>query len=163
MSIQPIIRSLKQLIQFHERLVDISEQKTALIKDGAIDELQTLLVTERKEIRLLEQAEEKRQAGVSAWFREKQADRAATLTNMLEIITDKTEKENLEHTTIKLTKVITSLKQQEELNQSLLNQSMQFVQLNMDMMNPTMKQINYGNQKQAAAANMNRSVFDSQA
>jgi flagellar biosynthesis/type III secretory pathway chaperone len=163
MSIQAIIRSLEELIRSHEDLLDISEQKTALIKDGSTEELQPLLVKERKEIRLLEQAEEKRQSGVEAWFLERQAgqDQDATLTNLLEIIADETEQKKLEDTTIKLTEIITKLKQQEELNQSLLNQSMQFVQLTMGMMNPSMKEINYGKQKQTTST-MNRSVFDSQ-
>lgn len=161
MAIQAIIRSLKELIQSHQGLLEISEQKTALITDGSIEKLQTLLVKERKEIRLLEQAEEKRQAGVEAWFQEKQANREATLTNMLEIITDETEQKQLETATIKLTEIITNLKQQEDLNHSLLNQSMQFVQLTMGMMNPSIKEINYGKQKHTTA-NMNRSVFDSQ-
>ncbi|MFA1821341.1 flagellar protein FlgN [Virgibacillus oceani] len=162
MSTQPIIVSLEALISFHERLLGMSEQKTVLIKDGAIEELQSLLVKERKEIRLLEQAEEKRQAEVDTWFRERQAHQDATITGMFEILTDDAEKKELEETTIKLTKMITKMKQQEELNQALLNQSMQFVQLNMSMMNPALKEINYGKQKQKATP-MNRSVFDSQA
>src|SRR5690625_517048 len=162
MSIQAIIRSLEELIQFHDHLLDISEQKTALIKAGSVEALQALLVKERKEIRLLEQAEEKRQSEVEAWFQERQTDQDATLSNMLEIITDETAQNELEDTTIKLTEIITKLKQQEQLNQSLLNQSIQFVQLTMGMMNPGMKEINYGKQKETAPA-MNRSVFDSHA
>jgi hypothetical protein len=162
MSVQPIIQSLEQLIHFHERLVEISEQKTALIKDGLIEELQALLVKERKEIRLLEQAEEKRQVDVEVWFQKRQTDQTATITGMLEMLTDEAEIKELEEITIKLTENIAKLKQQEELNQSLLNQSMQFIQLTMSMMNPAMKEINYGKQKQAPPS-INRSVFDSQA
>lgn len=162
MSVKTIIRSLKELIRFHERLLDISEQKTALIKDGSIEALQALLVKESKEIRVLDQEEEKRQSEVEAWFQQRQTNQDATLTNMLEIITDVSVQKELEGTTIKLTEVITKLKQQEQLNQSLLNQSIKFAQLTMGLMNPAMKEINYGKQKQTTSA-MNHSVFDSQA
>ena len=162
MSVKTIIQSLERLIRFHKDLLDISEQKTVLIKDGSIEALQALLVKESKEIRLLEQEEEKRQSEVEAWFQQRKINQDATLTNMLEIITDASEQKGLEETTIKLTEVITKLKQQEELNQSLLNQSIKFVQLTMGLMNPAMKEFNYGKQKQTASA-LNRSVFDSQA
>lgn len=162
MSIEEIIGSVDELIQYHERLLAISEQKTAVIIDGNIEELQKLLVKERKEARLLEQAEEKRQAGVQEWFLRRRDSREATLTNMLEVIKNPMERDQLGRTTIQLTELITKLKQQEELNQALLNQSMKFVQLTMGMVNPDLKEMNYGKQKQTAPT-VQHSVFDSQA
>ncbi|GAB3802891.1 flagellar protein FlgN [Virgibacillus kimchii] len=162
MSIEEIIGSVDELIQYHERLLAISEQKTAVIIDGNIEELQKLLVKERKEARLLEQAEEKRQAGVQEWFLRRRDSREATLTNMLEVIKNPMERDQLGRTTIQLTELITKLKQQEELNQALLNQSMKFVQLTMGMVNPDLKEMNYGKQKQTGPT-VQHSVFDSQA
>ena len=63
--------------------------------------------------------------------------------------------------TIELTKAITQLKQQEQLNQALIQQSMQFVQLSLDILNPTIQTMNYGKNREDAGSK--RSVFDSKA
>jgi flagellar biosynthesis/type III secretory pathway chaperone len=157
-----MISSLEGLIQLHERLLDISEQKTKVIKDGATEELQKLLLKERKEARLLEQMEKKRQAEVEEWFLQRKPGHEATMTNMLKMIPDQTERKKLGNATTKLTELITKLKQQEELNMDLLNQSMKFVQLTMAMVDPSIKEINYGKQKETTNSGRH-SVFDSRA
>ncbi|PAV31014.1 flagellar protein FlgN [Virgibacillus profundi] len=164
MSVQTIIQSLEKLVNLHMELLEISLQKTEVVKDGSIDKLQAVLLKERKSVRAIEQAEVIRQTEVEEWFSHKQLPKGeATITNMLELITDEQEKITLGNITIKLTQSITKLKQQEQLNQALINQSMQFVQLSLDMMNPSIKNMNYGNKKGSEPEPNKRSVFDSKA
>ncbi|RDW16515.1 flagellar protein FlgN [Oceanobacillus arenosus] len=163
MSVQTIIQSLESLVHVHEALLVISQEKTEIVKDGSVDKLQALLVKERKQIRLLEQAEIKRQESVTAWAKNSKIPvENATITTMLETIEDGAEQEALAAITTDLTNLITKLKQQEQLNQALLNQSMQFVQLSLDMLNPSINNLNYGS-KSKEAGSTNRSLFDSQA
>lgn len=155
---------MKKLVNLHKDLFDISQQKTVIVKEGAIEKLQVLLVKERKSIRTIEQAENERQTAVEEWFTQKQLPLSdAAITNMLGKITDERETEELENITILLTELITKLKQQEQLNQALINQSMQFVQLSLDMMNPSIKNMNYGNKKGSKSESDKLSVFDSKA
>ncbi|RDW15664.1 flagellar protein FlgN [Oceanobacillus chungangensis] len=163
MSVQTIIQSLERLVSVHEALLAISQEKTEIVKVGSIDKLQALLVKERKQIRLLEQVEAKRQESAEAWAKSRAiAVEQATITTMLETIEDAAEQEALADITTKLTNLITKLKQQEQLNQALLNQSMQFVQLSLDMLNPSINNLNYGN-KSKDKGDTSRSLFDSQA
>ncbi|AXI10020.1 flagellar protein FlgN [Oceanobacillus sp. 143] len=163
MSVQTIIQSLERLVSVHVELLAISQDKTEIVKEGSVDKLQALLVKERKQIRLLEQAEIKRQESVEAWAKNRTiAVNQATITTMLETLEDEAEQEALASVTTELTKLITKLKQQEQLNQALLNQSMQFVQLSLDMLNPSINNLNYGN-KSKETGSTGRSLFDSQA
>ncbi len=162
LSIQPIIQSLEKLIGLHESLLEISKQKTAVVKEGAVENLQSLLLKERKHVQALEQAENKRQKAVQVWVSEYSPDlEQATITGILEVIDDQQSKKELENVTITLTETITELKQQEQLNQSLIQQSMQFVELSLNMMKPSIRNMNYGGKKPSDS--IERSVFDSKA
>ncbi|WP_368654409.1 flagellar protein FlgN [Ornithinibacillus sp. 4-3] len=160
MSTQSIIAVLQQLIEIHQDMIKLSEEKTEIIKEGSVEKLQKQLVREQKLIRLLEQAENNRQQEVISWYR--QADRPLeeiTITNILNVLEDEEERNALEEAAVQLANAVMKLKQQEQLNHSLLQQSMQFVQFSLNMINPTIENFNYGNQQ----TGNNRSVFDSKA
>lgn len=161
MSIEIIIQSLQKLITVHESLLDLSKQKTEVVKEGSIDKFQQILSKERKFVQMLEKAEQNRQQVVEQWFvHQGHSLDNITITKMLDLLKDGEEKNNLETVTIELTNRLTELKQQEQLNQELIRQSMQFVQISLDMMQPTIKNMNYGNQNNDGTK---RSVFDSKA
>jgi len=162
LSIQPIVNLLEKLIQEHEELLRLSKQKTDDIKEGQTDKLQATLVKERKVIQRIELIEEKRIEEVNKWFTSLELPlENATITEMLDRLSNENEKLSLEKVTAKLTECIVKIKQQEQLNEALLKQSMQFVQLSLDMLNPSIKNMNY-NQKQSQVM-AERSVFDSKA
>ncbi|MFB4167828.1 flagellar protein FlgN [Virgibacillus sp. JSM 102003] len=162
MSVQPIIQAMEKLIGLHESLLEISKQKTAVVKEGSIEKLQPLLLKERKHVQALEQAEVKRQKAVQSWVDEYSPGlEHPTITGILEVMNDKQSKNELEEITITLTETITELKQQEQLNQSLIQQSMQFVELSLNMMKPSIRNMNYGGNKSSDSTE--RSVFDSKA
>ncbi|MFC4023857.1 flagellar protein FlgN [Oceanobacillus longus] len=157
-----ITQSLEQLVKIHEDLLAVSNEKTRTVKEGSIDHLQSLLVRERKLIRLLEQAESKRKISVEALCKANDmAVEDATITNILQQVKNEAEQVKMENAAIKLTAVITKLKQQEQLNQVLISQSMQFVQISLELMSPTLKSMNYGVKSEADTSS--RSVFDSKA
>lgn len=161
MSLRSITVSLEKLTILHGSLLELSKQKSEVIKKGATDELQKLLVNERKHVQALEQAEAKRQEAVSEWLKHQdRLDAGASITEILESPIDPLEKQQLEDAAVQLTNKVMELKQQEQLNQSLIRQSMQFVELSLDLMKPTIQSFNYGGNKPAEP---NRSVFDSKA
>ncbi|WP_010647624.1 flagellar protein FlgN [Oceanobacillus massiliensis] len=162
MSAVLIIKSLEELVKIHEDLLAVSKDKTNTVKEGSIDKLQQLLVIERKLIRLSEQAENARQTEVAEWCQANRiAAEDATITNILDSVQNKAEQVRMEQAAVRLTEVITKLKQQEQLNQVLISQSMQFVQLSLDLMSPTLKNMNYGVKEGNISST--RSVFDSKA
>lgn len=162
MSITAMNESLHALTKIHEELLKVSQRKTDVIKEGSTDKLQAILAEERKYIKRLEQAEQERQKEVEKWYIDQQLPPGEmTITHILEVLPDKRDQQALEKMTICLTEVLTALKQQEQLNQVLLQQSMQFVQLSLDLLSPTIRNMNYG--KNQGTEGEKRSLFDSKA
>ncbi|WP_430790955.1 flagellar protein FlgN [Virgibacillus flavescens] len=162
MSLHTIIQSLEKLIMLHESLLSVSELKTAAIKAGSMEDLQALLVKERKHVQALEQVETSRQQVVDNWFEMNNLpSENKTITAMLELLEDRAQQRTLENVTVNLTNAVADLKSQEQLNQALIQQSLQFVELSLDMMNPSINNLNYGNKVDKES--VKRSVFDSKA
>lgn len=162
MSVQAIIQALDVLISVHKKLINVSEQKTEILKEGSLDKFQKILREEQQHILLLERAEQHRQKQVSNWA-EKQGyqDEDLTISGILERIENPEEAKQLEGKTVELTEHITTLKQNEQLNESLIVQSMQFVQVSLNMLSPTLDNFNYG--KTQRTQPIKRSAFDSKA
>src|SRR5690625_6110131 len=140
MTYDKVLRSLDELVSIHKELIDSSNKTTENIKVGKVDELQDQIMHERKLSLKLEQAEEKRQAVVEAWFsaNDIQSDEM-TITEMLANIVDEEKQIQLASVTTKLTEAITTLKRSEQLNRELLEQSMQFVQMSLQLLSPDRK------------------------
>lgn len=162
MSTQHIINILKNLVKAQKGLLETSIQKTEEIKAGQVDQLQATLIKERKALHNIEQIESKRIEAVNQWFVEYSLPlEQATITEMLENLTNEHDKNELEIVATDLTETILKLKQQEQLNQALIQQSMQFVQLSLDLLNPSITNMNYSDKKETSQ--IKRSMFDSQA
>ncbi len=160
MPLQSIIQSLEQLTQLHQRLYSLSVQKTEILKKGDMDELQNLLKQEKKTAKAINQIEAGRLEQTTTWAKEHVlAQEKVTVTTMLEYLQGTESGQALEQATTQLAEKLVALKQQETLNQELTQQSLQFVQLSLDMIAPTIDSFNYGNIQQPSK----RSVFDSKA
>ncbi|SHM96803.1 flagellar protein FlgN [Gracilibacillus kekensis] len=165
MSVQNIIKHLTKLIELHDSLLQVSRNKTEILKENKIDALQKLLVQEQKHVKAINQIEQKRIEAVASWANENNLDpEAITVSSIIEDFTTGTDQQELEKVTLKLAEQLMELRMQEDLNKQLTQQSMQFVQITLDMMQPSMKNINYGKSKQQSAdAVSKRSAFDSRA
>ncbi|WP_163538879.1 flagellar protein FlgN [Gracilibacillus sp. YIM 98692] len=164
MSVQKIINHLNKMIELHQSLLRVSEQKTEILKEGKIDALRKLLNTEQKHIQAIDQIEKKRIEAVESWAQGEGLDPASmTVSVMIDNHIEGDEKELLEKVTVQLAELLVELRRQEVLNKQLTEQSMQFVQLSLSMVQPSIKNFNYGKQKNTGPATPKRSVFDSKA
>lgn len=129
-----------------------------------MDDLSKLLMNERKQIQAIEQLETKREKLVQTSFKDLAIGSGEkTVTVLLHYVEDKQQKEQLEQSVAKLIEVIVELKHKEQLNADLIKQSMEFVQLSLEMLQPSMKNINYNNKNLEKPMQNNNSVFDSRA
>lgn len=156
-----LIHAINDLTATHKDLLGLSKQKTEALTNNKLDEFQALLLEEQKLIRQLEKQEKKRQEVVEVWNEEQEYSvDSLTITEILQRL-DGEEQKMAEDAAITLTDTITELKRQEQLNKALLEESMKFVQLSMELVNPSIKSMNYG----AASSDKlsGRSLFDSKA
>lgn len=161
MSIEMILQPLEKLTSLHKSLNNLSLQKTTCLKKGSIDEFQQILMKERKIVQAAETTEKTRVKAVKDWLNMRGIDKEGTVTEVLNTVPDAADQEKLAALSATLTEEITKLKQNEQLNQALLKQSLQFVKMSLDLMDPTLNNMNYG--KQSESLSNRRSVFDSKA
>ncbi|QGH34047.1 flagellar protein FlgN [Gracilibacillus salitolerans] len=165
MSVQSIIQHLNKLIELHDSLLHVSKQKTEVLKEGNTDVLQKLLIKEQKHVQAINQIEQKRIDAVTSWATEQKLEpTAVTVSTIIEDYTTGADQQQLKEVTLQLAEQLVELRRQEDLNKQLTQQSLQFVQLSLDMMQPSIKNMNYGNTKhQSKPSAPRRSAFDSKA
>jgi len=126
-----------------------------------MEELSKLLMQERKMLQEISQEENKRQELVEQTFQELNiVANEKTANELIMHMENLAEKQRLETAVTDLIQTIASLKKTEQLNQSLIQQSMQFVQLSLEMLQPETKNINYS-KEQIKRDSVKQTVFDS--
>lgn len=161
MPIKPILEAVEQLTEIHQQLQALSVQKMEAIKSNQMEQLQKLIVSEQKLVRSLSKTEEKRIQHVAIFVQQRQMkDSEIAISDILEEIPDDSEKQKLEQAAISLSEAVHHLREQEQLNRELLKQSLQFVDMSLEMLHPSLSSMNYGNRH---AVTKNKSMFDSKA
>ncbi|MEQ6388775.1 flagellar protein FlgN [Bacillaceae bacterium S4-13-58] len=162
-TIKPILQTMERLYKIHQSLLNLSQQKTEYLKTNNIQALQQLFPNERKHIQALETLEKTRSELVETWIQEHgPSGIEPTLSNLLPTVQDEEERKQLQAMSDEFILIMAEIKQQEALNRELTMQSLQFVELTMDMLQPTLKNMNYGNPNtKGSGVEPKRSVFDS--
>lgn len=166
MSVQPIISILEKLEKMHSSLLQLANEKTELVKKGDMDGLDSIIKNEQSHVAAIEVLEKQRQQMVTDYLRAKGIALSGTPTvaQVIEAAETEEERDQLENIKNQLSAVIDNLRKQNDLNQKLVFQSLQFVNMSLDMLRPRTEEINYsgkptGNETTAPK----KSMFDSQA
>ncbi|MBM7551435.1 flagellar protein FlgN [Thalassobacillus pellis] len=163
MSINAIIMKMEQLLQLHESLLKISKAKTEALKKGDISELQSLLLKEKKHSQAISKLEKDRMEKVSDWYQQNNFSIGQpSVTDMIGNLENIEDKQKLKDVSEQFIYTLSELKQQEKLNNDLTRQSLQFIEFSMNMLQPSLKNMNYGTPT-GANNSEKRSVFDSKA
>ncbi|SER65518.1 flagellar protein FlgN [Psychrobacillus sp. OK032] len=164
MSIEKILQSLAKLDMLHKSLLEIAYKKTEAIKTGDMDSLNQLLKDEQAHVAGISQLEQQRQTEVTDYLRAKGIAPTdnPTVALVLENTNTNEEKEQLGAARNKLLLTLETLKHQNDLNQKLTLQSLQFVNLTLDTLRPKSDQINYS-KSEVQVPSKGKSYFDSQA
>ncbi|WP_203363293.1 flagellar protein FlgN [Bacillus sp. REN10] len=158
MSAQKLIDVLDKMNRLHDMLYTLAEKKTDIMKQNDMNGLDQLLKDEQKYVAAINTMEKERQTLAAALT----GKIDATLTDCQEVVTEQ-EKRTLQTLKEGLTEKVTKLKEQNELNQQLIYQSLQFVNMSMSLMRPQPEQPTYSHPAQRKTGQSKRSMFDSQA
>src|SRR5699024_11134891 len=141
---QAVLNIMEALITEHERMLNISNEKTELMKAGKIDALQKLLIQERKQTQAIRQLENKRVQAVDALFQEMGIENTdKTVTVLLEQMEEGQQKREMEPSVSRLIDYIVQIREVNKLNKELIQQSITFEQLHLEMWQPTLAKRNY--------------------
>lgn len=164
MSIDKILHALTSLDMLHKSLLEIAYKKTEAIKTGDMDSLNQLLKDEQTHIAGISQLEQQRQLEVTDYLRAKGIAPIdnPTVAHVLENTNTDEEKEQLSAARNQLLLTIDILKKENDLNQKLIFQSLQFVNMNLEILRPTPDKINYSKNESRGPENT-LGHFDSKA
>ncbi len=148
MSLTKILTSLDNLEKLHNSLLQLACDKTILIKEGDIEALDQLLKDEQAHLAAISQMDTQRENAVAAYLMEqgKSVTANPTVVDVIAVAPDM-EKRSVEEARDRLLHVIHDLKWQNDLNQKLTYQSLQFVNLSLDMVRPESQSITYSKQE----------------
>ncbi|MGM0841695.1 MAG: flagellar protein FlgN [Bacillota bacterium] len=164
MSATNLTTTLEKLYKLHKSLFDLSMDKTDVIKKGDMSELDRVLKDEQKHLAAINtvEADRKRESSHYLQSRGVHLNEAPTISQCIEL-SSPDEQETLAHWQQKLVDIIGELKDQNELNQKLVYQSLQFVNMNLSMTQPQPDQSTYSRPNGEKKSPTGRSMFDSKA
>lgn len=125
---------LDNLIQLHKALQTLAVQKKEVLIKGDVDQLLAITTQEKKLIKAVSAAEDTRQSLVAQMFAEQGIHRDnGTLAELIKLTTSPEEKARLMKARDELTRIVSELRKANELNQQLLEQSLSFVNMTLDL------------------------------
>ncbi|MFJ8102414.1 flagellar protein FlgN [Lysinibacillus sp. NPDC096212] len=166
MSTEAICSTLTKLERMHKSLLELAIKKTEIITAGNIEALDQMLKDEQAHIAAIDKLEQQRQKQVTDYLEAKglASTDKATVADVIEAAEQQTEKDTLSAVRNRLLQIINDLKNQNDLNQKLVFQSLQFVNLTLGSLRPQTEQMNYsGNEIRGTNKVAKKSFFDSQA
>ena len=149
---------MEKLLKLHQSFLQLSKEKTDILKKGDMDALQLLLRNEQKHISAISIIDKERQKIVAGLF---PGQPNLTITECIPHL-ESTEQESIVAIQDQLMQVLRELKDINELNQQLIQQSLQFVNLQLDLLLPN--ELDNYSKEQAGQEPMSKlSLFDSKA
>lgn len=164
MQAQQLLTTLEKLYKLHTSLYDISLEKTEVIKKGDVESLNEFIKKEQNHISAINTLETQRQ-GLAAQYLEQKGVQLQGPPSLSSVIVhaQETEKAHYQKLKQKLMEITGKLKDQNELNQKLVYQSLQFINMNLSVIHPMPQQGNYTKPKQPKGQTSQNSMFDSKA
>ncbi|PWA12628.1 hypothetical protein DCC39_05245 [Pueribacillus theae] len=163
MTAQNIIQSLAMLLKIQQQLNDLTIEKTEFLKQNEIKKLEELLKAEEKQIKLLGKADENRQKAVEDFLNRKGIVIEDVTLSSLYPFMEENDREIIRKLHAKLSEEIIKMKEQNELNQQLTKQSLQFVNASLEMLSPEPEEVTYKHPENKKTDGSHRSFFDSKA
>ncbi|QPC47516.1 flagellar protein FlgN [Mangrovibacillus cuniculi] len=155
-----LVLTLEQLYTLHTHLHALAEKKASIVKQGDLESLQQLLKDEQKYISAINTLEKQRQKE-AAELLNVPGTQPVTITECIKASASPVA-EKLVEVRQKILDVTEKIKRQNELNQQLLYQSLQFINMNLDILDPKETQATYSKDVQNQPSKR-KSLFDSQA
>lgn len=164
MSLDNLYGKLEKILKLHKSLNEIAKKKTDIIIKSDADALKLILKDENKHIQAIQKLSSELSDIGNAILDKDQNSGAATISAIIEHA-ESHDKMELQKLKADLEEQVDALKRQNNLNQDLLEQSLQFVNLSLDLLIPDLDTFNYSsnNESNEDISQNKRSLFDSKA
>lgn len=162
---QELLKSLQALIKLHESLYTIAVDKMNDLKHDNVERLGEQLKAEQSHLAAIRQVDRQRERAVQSLAHlYGMEETSPTVSDLLAVIQDDTERQQLAEAREQLLEVMDRLQKQNELNQQLTYQSLQVVNFSLSMFRPPNKEtMNYSKEEVKGVRGVQRKgLFDSQ-
>lgn len=165
MSIEQINTIMAKLNVMHKSLVKLADHKTELITNGDMEGIKKMINDEQSHISAISQLEGQRQQAVLRYFNGQQLAPGTqpTIEQLIALVPTTQEKTQLQQTRDELLQTVEHLQKTNELNQKLLFNSLQVINMTVDMMRPQQDNFNYGESQGRRSNASTTGRFNSQA
>lgn len=131
-AVQEILRVLEDLLYIHEEMLSLEKQKQRVLIEDRSGELLSLLQDQSKLVKRITRLEEERKVSVHRFLEQKGLEHAdLSLTDLMKLITSHQDKGKLEQVSEKLYARLEDLRQLNQLNQQLIEQSLSYLNFTM--------------------------------
>lgn len=163
-----IVEILEQLIVEHEKMLKLAGHKKDVLIKGNIDELSRILQFESRCINAIQSLELEREKHVSLYLMQRGIRKETCyLSDLIEMAEQPELKQSLSMCQQKLGKIMAELKETNDLNQKLIEQSLEFVNFTLEEMTAPSEEPTYQNTQKASRPNPytkpSHGFFDSKA
>ncbi|WP_053070288.1 flagellar protein FlgN [Alkalihalobacillus pseudalcaliphilus] len=165
MSLTKVKNVLHELVEIHQKLLKLAIKKTDYIKKNEMKSLEQLVREETKWAQRLKVAEMVRMREVQAFL--EGVNKPLLNPTMKDVLgtVGKEEAAELMQLQEQLLPLIIEMKRVNDHNKELLEESMSYIQLSMDLLSPQLTDMQYQRNQEAIPTydNHTRSIFDSKA
>lgn len=155
---------LLEELKAYEEMLELTIKKTDIITSGRINDLDSLTHMENSLILRLGQFEDKREKVVKNIQKQFGMEEDSTLTDILNRIDNADKiKQDIGNITKKLSKVLDTLKEKNNLNSLLIKDTLEYIELNINLLTSASDQGTYNNKVQKEQNSQNISLFDTKA
>ncbi|MEK5025604.1 flagellar protein FlgN [Paenibacillus sp. FSL M7-1046] len=136
MTLTPLLESLERLDEVHVHMLALADFKRQTIKENKVEDLIKILNKESKQLKLIEQLEEKRGQAAYAFLRGVgiNSNLNLNLTELSRLVFDLEDKHKLLELQKKLSGTLQKLKEANTLNQQLLQQALSYIDFSIESM-----------------------------
>ncbi|MFI2857110.1 flagellar protein FlgN [Paenibacillus sp. JSM ZJ436] len=136
MPIQPLIDTLHKLHAVYLDMLELADSKKLAIMNNNVDQLVQFMNRESKAVKVIEQLEVQRVNEAYTFLRERgiKSRLELSITEISKLVFDAQEKSELSSIQASLSHTLQQLRLKNELNQQLIQQSLAFIDLSLDML-----------------------------
>ena len=163
MSIANIVATLEKLEKMHKSLLELALAKTEYIKQGDMEKLDQLIKNEQAHVAAINTLEQQRQSMVTDYLRAKGIALTDTpsVADVINAAENNESKEALVNVRERLVTLLNQLKTQNDLNQKMVLNSLQFINVSLDAMRPQRtEQFNYSGAEIRGNAEITKRSFN---
>lgn len=155
---------LLEELNVYEEMLELTIKKTEVITKGKINDLDNITHLENSLILRLGQLEDRRERVANNIQKQLDIKDNSTITDILSHIDDADEiKQDVENITKKLSQVLNSLKEKNDLNSLLIKDTLEYIDLNINLLTNASDQGTYNNRVQKEQTSQKISLFDTKA